>query len=396
MKMITRGGLAACTLVLALILGAPAPQTFGGKPKAPPPPTPVHYQIHFATLAEGGVEFFNPSDFNNRSQAVGWFLSSVDGQRHAWFYDPAVDSNHVIDLNTLVPAEDIPVGWIIGSAIGLNEHGDIVGYLLWKDDPNQNDPLRRGYVLNMNVSPPELTLLPDAGLGYTFPKDINNQGIVLGTYRIPGDSNGNYGMYLCQAGLYSNQADAAVRDLGLTVTLTAFQRLSETLPVQFAGVMANGGDAFRYTDDGGPLELFPELERSVRGTNQWGGFCGSGLYTPPRGKQTRVPIRVKGPDGDPEFITSLPGRIGLFVNSRGDLVIDGTEDCIYWDAYGLFGLNSLVVDNALWKSATVIEVFAINDPIDPANPKSFGEVMGRINFANGNAGIFYLTLRVLP
>jgi hypothetical protein len=404
MKVFPRSSHLTCGLLLVLILGLPAPPSFGGKPQPPappPPPVPVRYAIQYFR-SPGGGGYLN--DFNNRSQAVGWFLDPRDGQKRAWLYDPSVDREDVVDLNTLVPEAAVPEGWIIASAVGLNERGDIVGYLELNGDPS-TDPIRRGYVLDMstldlNASPPTLAtlmLIPDNAYGYTYAKDLNDEGLVLGTYYVPDGTpwNGNNtsGMYLYQAGLYDNPADLVVRDLGLFVKNVERTRLGETppdeadnrLPAQFAGNRLDGV-AYRYTE-GQPLELFPELSNVVN-SNTAGGFCGSGIYQPPRGKSFRAPIRVLG--ADPEILKSLPGKTATALNRRGDLVID--NECLYWDAHGLYHINSLVagepVTMALWNGTTIVKgIRAINDP----NATGYGEAVGNITFADGTRAFFYLT-----
>lgn len=397
--MLTRR-IAGLGLFATMITVGVSATSFAGKPTPPPPPAPpVRYEIQFFSTPNGGGYI---NDFNDQSQAVGWYL--LNGRKRAWFYDPSSNPEGVTDLDQLLELYHpdgepggAPGGWLLASAVGMNELGAIVGYMERPDDASAN-PIRQSYMLDLNATDgPKLAVIPDQALGYAYAKDINNHGLVLGTYAVAADLNGSYDRYLYQTDLYGTSADQAVRPLGLSVRNTEKVRVSEQdwdsvtnqlSPAEFAGLAFEPLIAFRYsTIDGGTVTKFPELIGQVSDTTNFGDFCGAAYYTPPKGKKVKVPARVMG--SNVQLITSQPGRSASKLNAKGDLVLD--NGTLYWDQFGAFSLDGLVTGTpeelATWSAKSSVQIEAINAPIS----STFGSAVARIFFPDGSGKFVLLT-----
>jgi hypothetical protein len=128
-------------------------------------------------------------DLNNWGQVVGRCL--VNGQQRAFLFDPATDDandpiGRAVDLNDIVDPATIPTNWIIKSALGINDRGEIAGYLVSPDGA-----IRRGCIIETNATDqngmsiaPQLHLVPNESLGPdSYVRAINEDGSVLGNYR---------------------------------------------------------------------------------------------------------------------------------------------------------------------------------------------------------------------
>jgi hypothetical protein len=385
MTWISRRGLLAFLCALCALTSPALGQKGKPQPPPPPPPVPVHYSIHYWQVPTGGTGWFN--QMNNRGQAVGWY-SLPDGSHNAWLYDPDVDPNWALDLNAL-GVVGVPEGWVIASATGINDWGDITGYVMPTNDPS----VRRGYVINMRATPPELKLIPvPADWPSSYGGDINNHGMVLGFIMSP---SADTGVYLYQTGLHGDPSDELARDVGLNVRNPDNIQISDTSPAMFAGQLIDW-TVFRYTDGTATtdpvLQAFPTLTGAgVKDIGAHGDFCGYTTVQVKRNTYQSVPFRVLG--NDLQVLSGLGAASAYAINSRGDLLCAHSfADSIYWNAYGLFSLNSLVSGPATeltaWKNAASNSALDINDP-DPFT--GFSDVIGGITFSNGTKAYYTLT-----
>ena len=138
-------------LGIALLAGAVVVRVEGAKPPPPPPPPPVNYGIQFWTFPQGDGSVLNK--MNNLGQVVGrCWGSNGTAPNHGFIYDPSVDPDTAIDLNDLNVAGFPPppagyTGWMIGSAVGINDNGVVVGYLQPVNTGSGAGP-RMGYILD--------------------------------------------------------------------------------------------------------------------------------------------------------------------------------------------------------------------------------------------------------
>lgn len=264
------------------------------------------------------------NDLNNRGQVVGWY-QDAQGQK-GFLYDPSIPGG-VIDLSSL-SLPGIPAGYRISSAVGINDHEVLVGYLT--NDFGASGAHRIAFALDWAAESPVVDLLPNMGSPFSYGRKINENGDILGIYDTIQTA------YLFNPGLYAG--DPAIRALrdGQAVdfsndTTSALPFGSQIInnpvgnsPARVAGKDSNGV-AFRYTTGLEPnYEPFPDivLGDNLGGINDAGTFCGvKNVRTMIRKNQyetTRVPFRYTS------AIDTLPidqaYAIAGDINNSGDVV----------------------------------------------------------------------------
>ncbi len=115
------------------------------------------------------------NSINDSGQVVGW-SSAYSGDSHAFLYSGGV----MTDLNDLLPAGS---GWVLQSAIDINNFGQITGYGLING--SQHAFLYSGGVIQ------DLNSLIPAGSGWelTEAQDISNLGQIVGSGMINGQQH---------------------------------------------------------------------------------------------------------------------------------------------------------------------------------------------------------------
>jgi hypothetical protein len=103
----------------------------GAKPAPPPPLPPVCYQIQYWDIPTPiPTKLFGMNTMNNLGQIVSWYVNPA-GDERAYLYDPLADRETArelaVDLETEFAPMGIPNGCKIASAVGINNHGLIVG-----------------------------------------------------------------------------------------------------------------------------------------------------------------------------------------------------------------------------------------------------------------------------
>ena len=164
---------------------------------------PIEYKISRCYMPSDGTGYLNFNDMNNAGDCVGYY--QTEGGPRAWLclFDPGQESHQAINLNDIGVLS--PTGyenWPIASAVGLNDYGDIVGYI-----ESPDGTIRRGCVLHMSTL--ELTVLPepDGGVDYYYARRINQAGDVLASFV---RTDGTWGAYLCNAYIHSTPQEIDV------------------------------------------------------------------------------------------------------------------------------------------------------------------------------------------
>src|SRR5262249_20368700 len=97
-----------------------------------------------------------------------------------------------VDLEILIAGAGVTQGWKIGSAVGINDDGLLVGYLAPLGAGYQS-VARQGFALDLGAAAPQVVPLPNWGdWTMTYARCVNNNGDILGVYKNP---DGSFGLY---------------------------------------------------------------------------------------------------------------------------------------------------------------------------------------------------------
>lgn len=166
---------------------------------------PVRYEIRYieAPDATGGVY---AEEMNNAGQIVGSYVRN--DQFYGFLFDPSDDEpgaspvGHTQDLNAIVDKSLAP-DWVIASANGINDRGDVVGVLRPSDSIMYDGPFR-SFVIDMNDTPPKLYPIDPVS---NVPLDsnhgadrINESGDIAGYFYVDGARH----WYLYNPGWYDS------------------------------------------------------------------------------------------------------------------------------------------------------------------------------------------------
>jgi hypothetical protein len=383
MKTITRLGLVTCLLLFGfLLIGPPQEESSAARPKAPPLP-PVRYDIQYWTIPGATSNSVSINGLNNPGQIVGWYID-LGGHRRGYLYDPEIDPVSAVDLESMIAGAGVPDGWTIIGALDINDHGIVVGSISPLGDEGAN--VREGFVLDIHAPTPQIVVLPNFGdWDYTYARQINENGDVLGVYET---ASGTPGLY------FYNPNDADSPYLLPNVQTTALlNNPVGTRPAQVGGTFPSGAP-FRWTPQSNQLTTFGSFVAygGIRGINDAGTLCGS-----LRKSLTTYPMRLNSLPA--QQLSSSYGPWGQAINSTGDLLIAtaGTNGgAVYrddWGAYGKYGeLKKLVVGTssevATWQTASSVALYLMNDRDLPSNA---GQITGFLRLSNGSFLPFLLT-----
>ena len=165
---------------------------------ASPALPPVRYQIHFfEQLTSDSTNSMGLLGTNNFGQAVGTH-TLANGLSVAIIYDPAINSQRVVDLNSIVPLGANYSGWRISTANSINSFGQIAARI-----ERTSTTERKAVRIDMNGDPlsgqsPQLQVIPVEHLtdyasgGNSHSMDINEFGDILGRYWRKDGTNGVY------------------------------------------------------------------------------------------------------------------------------------------------------------------------------------------------------------
>jgi hypothetical protein len=249
-----------------------------GKPGGDPPVLPnVRYtitadRIPLPESARGVFVNTISSTISSFGMVCGW-IYFPDEERSGFLYDQR--TKHFHDLDNLTHLFQIPDSWPadwwtvwkLNSAVGINDSGDVVGYV------TDATGFRKGYMLETRLSqnPADWTFqfLPDLGSDYSYGRGINRHGDVLGLYRM---SDGTMDAYL-----YNPRVDgpAGTPPLPLEIDVSVAKLNNHR---QVAGQLTDGRAFFFDPDrpDELQLQVLDDYDyKSVRDLNDNGVFCGS-------------------------------------------------------------------------------------------------------------------------
>jgi|GEM_PF-6979867 len=351
-----------------IILAVSQQEAFSGKPKPPPPPPPVLYEVQFWSVPNG-----NPiiDSINNRGQVVGWY-STASGSQHAFLYDPAFNPTSAIDLNSIVAA---PSGWVVASAVDINDQGVIVGYLETTDGAQAT-----GFILDITEATPALHPLPTQGSTNSWGRRINEYGDVTGVYE---RADGTWGAYVYNL-LTNTVVDLNITSLG-TISIE-INNPTQTHDTQVCLQLHNGsafGIPLRWTRGHG-FEQIPGTNTLVDSINDSGTVCGS-TYSgkPSRQYAFLYPTSL-------QILTAVSGGAHC-LNSAGDFL---NSPNVYHSTRGLLSIGNLI-DTSDPDGARLISVTGgsvggqvMNDRIPGAD---FGQIAGMTQLSNGSWLPYLLT-----
>ncbi len=333
-------------------------------PKNPPPPPPIDYEIKWL-IAPDGVSDTLATSSNSSGIVVGHYgRSDNQNSSRACLWTSA----GVIALHDLA---SIPAGWVLITARGVNEFGQIAGTAV-----RLSDNLRRVYRYDppTDSSPARVELMGDlqstASHSIVYGRPINNWGDV--GYSML-DANGTTVSYVQTVEGQSYQLAAGVR----------FNSISDARQLI--------GGSYRWSISTGQLESFSS---AITGTdiNFSGHFAGS-IDT--KGRSTTA-IRYSttaqsiGPSGSFAFGINSSGDVVGYVSKTG-------VGFVFTDAHGYLDLDTLVlnsnpIDLELWMSAYSIQPMKITDHTNG----DFGIIAGSAYFNNDTYLGFLLTPKPKP
>jgi hypothetical protein len=273
-----------CSLAAALTVGlistndALAAKGGNGKPSVLPG---IRYVVTPVTLPAGAAgNFFRTSDHNEAAAVVGW-ASDAANVRRAIAYLPSISLSQAFDLDDpALGIVGIPPGWHVRSAVGINNHGDIVGNLESNDPANLT---RKAFLLVSSGGAPQLTVLgpfdPAAQIEYAH--RINDSGdiVAVSQKNTAADPSVRYSLYVGNPGLYGNPPVAFQR-VDFLAAGAPYEGASElppelsnrlgASPAVLAGRLDDESDTFfRMRIDGSQFELAPNYTAADGSSFEW-------------------------------------------------------------------------------------------------------------------------------
>ncbi len=385
-----------------------------GKPTNPPLPN-IRYRIQYVSLPENaGPDYLTPNSMSNgvlvggqwKVRVVGTYNDSA-GVPKAFLYDPIKgDSNRGSDLNrqffdingvpvdvATIPAS-CPLGYWLASACDVSDRGIVVGNL------QDNLGHRRGFAVDLRLSPFVLDVLPDFGSIDARVSRINEGGDILIKCKY---ETGEYRAYIFNPGYYGDSGTPPSR-LPIDFDDPAYSELAIELPVGYEpgffflndsyeilpGVVrppqiactTDSGKLFRYTLGTTVIDTLGPPATAVSALKNDGTLCGIATV---KGKS----VTMRGYDGPSGIVyellsTSYADTYPHDMNHSRDLL---TRRTVYRDDWGWLTLDSLIVgtsaDISLWKSDTRGYLLwpYLTDRIDVL--KNDGSVVGRAGIIAG-------------
>lgn len=336
-KLICCCGFAAALVVVASMIHA-TQSAYAGKPASPP----VKFQVKLiappADRVGGGSGL---RDMNNLGQLVGVYsVADTSQSQTAFLYDPHLSPDTAMRLDWLMNPADIPAGWYVRGATGVNDNGVIIGYLA---RPNMSfyDAGIAFALYGAGGPDARLVLLPDradaASTPWTwvYPEGINDDGDIVCTFQ----ENGNYYAYV-----FNPEVDTLPIILPMALMgdqAIAINNSNAGRPAQIAGNLATG-EIFRYTlGDAAPevfstMSYYSKSEYLGMGLNDAGSICGR-RYN----KGTKQAINFDGVSL--QAVNAANGAADI--NQSGDMVIWGNPQ-LYHQEKGMLNLSDLVVGSA--------------------------------------------------
>lgn len=283
-----------------------------------------------------GYEYSFAHDLNNHGQITG-FLRSNDGGSQPFFWDPTNGYQVIPYLQT---------GDTFGAGNGINDQGQVVGFTSELSDQGINS---HAFIWDRVNGIQEL--LAPAGTIVAMAEQINNQGAIIGTARIPSDTSVS-GM---RAVIWENGSSGSFLG-GLTVDDPAIPVAMNQLG-QVIGTDNNGAfiwdatNGFRSID---PLNQTLGVATQPTGINDAGQVVGDEVFL----GMARMSFLwdesngISRPVGtSDDFVQSSAFDINAAGRVVGTISVNNDTSSFLWDSTnGLRNLNDLVDDSAAgWK-----------------------------------------------
>jgi hypothetical protein len=326
---------------------------------------PVRYKLNYFAPPFGATNFNAVWAMNESGAMVGdCYTAGLADSWSGFLYDPGLNPNQAFNLNEIV---QVPEGWWIRYAYGINDRGAVVAAIVKLAAPS---PDIAGYEIHgIVIDRREPTVdgkwvphsIPDINPAFTFGREINNNGDLVGVFD-QGQFGQGYqlGAFVYNTGLYRVEgADLAPTVLPVNVSWTSVH-LNDPAPGRPLQVAGRSFEnlAFRYTVQTEALELFPELSiydtPEVQAVNGIGEFCGGMRVKKSKGTQTVWrPFRFD-PERQPTPTllgneTDQAGLSGEDINNTGDVITKtgySTRGYLFHTTAGTLKVDNLVTGTA--------------------------------------------------
>lgn len=350
MKRIVRFGLAAMLLAFGTLVVKDRAVAGKPVPPPPPPPMPVGYLVTWLR-APDGVSNTQATGSNSSGMVAGHY-GAVNNEHQSRACIWTADGN-VFPLHDLAV---VPEGWVLVTARGINDAGQIAGSAV-----RLADGLVRVYRFDpaTDTAPAQVTLMGDltstASHSIAYTRPINNLGDVAYATMLP---------------------DGTYCDVVQTLDGSMFQAIGPDgqyfKSISDARQLVGGNR--RWTLSTGQVE---EFSTSITGVdiNVHGHFAGR-MYTNGRtfkAMRYQSSAQAIGPKSSFAYGINSSGDVVGYVNDTGG-------GFLFTDEYGYVDLDTLVVgdasDLALWNSATSIQPWKVTNRASG----EFGDITGTASF----------------
>jgi len=296
---------------------------------------------------------------NNWGECVGSY-GTPDGHQHAWYFRPQT-MTQALDLNSI--GVDVPSGYFLSGATGINDSGEIVGFMRKILAPT----FRRGFVIELRPisgTLPVLHELPDSYPTWvdTYPRRINSQGEILGIF------NDGLSTYLGWTAYLYNFKYPTIAPMVSDRKLAG--RATHDLN-NFGDVVATDSDGIGFLWDGTTTSLYPT--RGISKINDYGTLCGASSQV------VQVRKNVTGTSyflfrdigSGPVKIAGSDGKRGVDAfNNSGTILCD--RRFIFQDAWGFIDISKLLTGPiGSWTGG-----FGSGAEMNDVGPAGFGQIAG--------------------
>jgi hypothetical protein len=350
----------------------------GGGGEDPPVTLPaVRYQINRMDFPADSYTYIN--DVNDLGEVVGWIsfiqADGTTGPRHAYVANPAMSEFTL--LESIVDTSNLPADAWLASAVGINDHGVVVGYTL--NDADERYP----FAVDLALDSPVVDLLPRTGFVDDYARRINNRGEIVGVFSNPLDpetTEDDYvSMWYLDPLLYGDPATRIPRDvdefgnpvavdlshlspvslesiLGPTLTGALISNPSDNGPTFIGGNSAIDQAPFRLNISTMTAEFLTDFipDGSIVGIDASGAVAGRGLE-PGKGKKlTTYGYRYSSAlEVLPEPTPTATGRVGEVLLGDG---ITGAF-ALYRDWQDGLGSRSVPLDDLVIGSSEDLDAW---------------------------------------
>lgn len=365
----------------------------------------VTYRLDFVPFAEGATSQ-EVIRMNNLGMVVGRFIGGA-GDTVGYVYDHPGMLGSPNALYLLPDLIDVPGEWTSSGCWGINDHGQVVGYLSTLVDGVEQ---RVGFVMDLSTAIPTWKYLPTpAGSTFTWGMRINDNGHVVGVFRTAAGGNVDFGYFYHVAG--DSATDYELLSDPSSGQLLSFNTSSPGLNNlgQISGRTANGW--FRLTP-GVTMESIQDANlQVVEDINDWGVLCGRATMvtgTTKRGQTTTTQAgcfydtqlnyvtgtfsaKTINNSNDMAVVFSPAGRPSYYRNNEGLISIDP-----------MLSANTTTADRDFWMEASVI-ANRLNERDSTGYPQIAGQATrttttgsGKTKVTTYDRRIFILTPELVP